>query len=47
MSPAERYRMVQEAAYYKAEKRNFDPAFDAQNWAEAEAEVDAILAKRG
>jgi len=39
--------MIQEAAYYKAENHNFDPAFDAQNWAEAEAEVEAMLAKRG
>jgi hypothetical protein len=39
--------MIREAAYFRAEKRSFDPSFDDQNWAEAVAEVDALLAKRG
>jgi hypothetical protein len=42
----ERDAMIREAAYYKAEKRNFDPAFDAANWEEAVREVDELLAKR-
>ncbi len=46
VAPQERYKMIEEAAYYKAEKRNFDPAFNAQNWAEAEREIDAMLAAR-
>jgi hypothetical protein len=46
VSAQERYRMIEEAAYYKAEKRNFDPSFNAQNWAEAEREIDAMLAAR-
>jgi hypothetical protein len=46
VSAQERYKMIEEAAYYKAEKRNFDPAFNAQNWAEAEREIDAMLAAR-
>jgi hypothetical protein len=39
--------MIREAAYYKAEKRSFDPSFNDQNWAEAEREVDEQLAERG
>jgi hypothetical protein len=47
VSPEERDAMIREAAYYKAEKRGFDPHYDAQNWEEAAREVDAKLAKRG
>ena len=44
--PEKRLAMIREAAYYKAEKRGFDHRFDDQNWNEAVAEVDAMLAKR-
>ena len=42
-SPEERYRLIQEAAYFKAEKEGFncDPS---KCWLIAEAEVDAQLA---
>ncbi len=30
---------VAEAAYYKAQKRNFEPGFDLQDWLEAEHEI--------
>jgi hypothetical protein len=42
-SPEERYRLIQEAAYLKAEKEGFncDPS---ECWLIAEAEVDAQLA---
>ncbi len=41
--PEERYRLIQEAAYFKAEKEGFncDPS---KCWLIAEAEVDAQLA---
>jgi hypothetical protein len=39
--------MIQEAAYYKAEARNFAPGFEAQDWADAEREVDAMLGNQG
>lgn len=42
----ERYRMIQDAAYYRAEKRGFAPGHDLEDWAEAEREVDALLAAR-
>ena len=42
-SPGERYRLIQEAAYLRAEKESFncDPS---ECWLIAEAEVDAQLA---
>jgi hypothetical protein len=44
MVPEERHKMVAEAAYYIALRKGFnsDPA---ENWAEAEAEIDAQLKK--
>ena len=39
--------MIREAAYYLAEKRNFDSRFDQENWAEATRQIDALLAERG
>jgi hypothetical protein len=38
-SAAEVSRLVEEAAYYKAEKRGFTPGYELQDWLEAEAEV--------
>lgn len=38
---AELRRMIEEAAYYRAEKRGFVPGLEAQDWCEAEAEVSA------
>lgn len=39
MSPEEIYRLIQEAAYYKAKARGFTPGHEVQDWIEAEAEV--------
>lgn len=36
-------RMIEEAAYYLAEKRNFEAGWEAEDWATAEAEVMARL----
>lgn len=42
--PAElRRRLIAEAAYFRAERRGFQPGFESQDWEEAEAEVDARL----
>ena len=35
----ELYEMIREAAYYRAEKRGFAPGLEAEDWAQAEAEV--------
>jgi hypothetical protein len=47
LTPAERAKMVAEAAYYLAEKRGFKDGNELADWATAEKQVDAIIAKRG
>ena len=37
--------MIAEAAYYRAEKRSFVPGLEAEDWAQAEAEVMERLRK--
>ena len=34
---------ISEAAYYKAEKRGFEPDHDQQDWLEAEKEIRSCL----
>ena len=34
---------ISEAAYYKAEKRGFEPDHDQQDWLEAEKEIKSCL----
>lgn len=36
----ERFRQIQEVAYYKAEQRGFAPGHELEDWLAAEAEVD-------
>lgn len=43
----ERWRMVAEAAYLRAEKRHFATGGETDDWLAAEAEVDARLAAEG
>jgi hypothetical protein len=44
LPPAEEiYRMIREAAYLKAEARNFAPGVELSDWLEAEREVMARL----
>jgi len=38
-----RSRMIEEAAYYRAERRGFAPGHEQQDWFEAEREIDAAL----
>ena len=47
LTPAERMKMIAEAAYYLAEKRGFGHGHQVADWATAEKQVDALLAKRG
>ena len=46
MSPEEVYKLIQEAAYYKAKARGFAPGHEVQDWIEAEAEVRLRLENR-
>ena len=34
---------ISEAAYYKAEKRGFEPGHEEQDWLEAEREIKSCL----
>jgi hypothetical protein len=46
VSAEERYRMIQEAAYHRAEQRGFQGGDPHEDWVAAEAEIDAMLAAR-
>jgi hypothetical protein len=39
--------MIAEAAYYLAQKRGFSGGNELADWAAAEKQVDALIAKRG
>jgi hypothetical protein len=38
-----RRSMIAQAAYYRAERRGFEPGHEAEDWVAAESEVDAAL----
>ena len=42
--PELRRDIVAQAAYFRAERRGFEPGHDLEDWLAAEAEVDAALA---
>lgn len=44
VSPEERWRLIAEAAYYRAQARGFQGGNAADDWAAAEAEIDRKLA---
>lgn len=39
----DRFRMIAEAAFYRAEQRGFQPGQELDDWLAAEIEVDALL----
>ncbi len=41
LTPAERHRRISELAYRRAEQRGFAPGNEAEDWLDAEREVDA------
>ena len=43
ISAEERQRLVERAAYFRAEKRGFTPGFELQDWIEAEVEVLRLI----
>lgn len=43
VTPGQRYQMISEAAYFRAEKRGLVGGDVAKDWLEAEAEIDIIL----
>ncbi|MEO1766843.1 DUF2934 domain-containing protein [Thiobacter aerophilum] len=44
VTPEERYRLIAEAAYFRAQRRGFVGGDPVQDWLEAEAEIDRMLA---
>ena len=40
--PAERDRMIAEAAYYRAQKRNFEAGYEVEDWLAAGQEIEAL-----
>lgn len=40
----ERQRMIAQAAYYRAEHRNFEPGHEVEDWLAAEKEVELRIA---
>jgi hypothetical protein len=45
LSEAERYRMIAEAAYFRAERRGFTHGSELQDWIEAVEEIKQRFAK--
>jgi hypothetical protein len=43
ITAAERVRMIETAAYYRAERRGFVTGHEAEDWLSAEAEIDALI----
>lgn len=46
-SPEERYRRIAAAAYFRAERRGFEPGHEIEDWLAAEREVDDELGCEG
>ena len=47
LSAEEIYRLIREAAYLKAEARNFAPGVELEDWLQAEKEVWEKLRRQG
>lgn len=43
VGPEQRAALIAEAAYFRAERRGFEPGHETEDWLAAEAEVDAHL----
>ena len=43
ISPQERWQMIADAAFFRAESRGFAPGGEIADWLAAEMEVDALL----
>jgi hypothetical protein len=41
----ERYHLIAEAAYFRAERRNFQGGCPIQDWLEAECEIEKLLSQ--
>ena len=46
VSPEQRREMIEEAAYFRAERRNFQGGDPVADWLSSEKEVDGLLSQR-
>ena len=44
VGPEERRAMIEEAAYYRAERRGFEPGYELDDWLRAERDIERVLA---
>lgn len=47
VSPKERYEMIAKMAYFRAEKRGFEPGWEQEDWLESERLIDEMLKNMG
>ena len=45
ISNRDRYEMIAKMAYFRAEKRGFEPGWEQQDWLESEGLIDEMLSK--
>ena len=45
IEPERRRAMIAEAAYYRAERRGFEPGSELEDWCLAEVEIDGMLTR--
>jgi hypothetical protein len=43
IDPEHRRALIAQAAYFRAERRNFAPGYEQDDWLSAESEVDTLL----
>lgn len=43
LDPELRARMVETAAYFRAERRGFTPGYEVEDWLAAEAEIESLV----
>lgn len=46
IEPGQRRAMIAEAAYYRAERRGFEPGRELEDWYLAEVEIDGMLTRQ-
>jgi hypothetical protein len=44
LDPSQRSAIIAQAAYFRAQKRGFDPAHEVEDWLAAEQELEGLLA---
>jgi hypothetical protein len=45
LEPERRREWIAQAAYFRAERRAFEPGFELEDWCAAEQEIDQLLAR--